>query len=579
MPFGQLFSNVLDFFYEGSRARPGRTVADESTPRAQAPSHHRQHRLSGDGVVFGRKLIERNKAGLPAQVSMIEVLGLDPLKSAFGDKWEMLADHVALIARKVISEDLGPDESFEQSDSLNFVILFSTNNKREAERRAQRIAKKFHAALRSVLPPDHPLGMKATLIDVQVDEPDDDGNPVARRSRDETVMSTETDENGGVVNKSIAYVDGKPVRESVSLLASPDDLVDESTWEWALDDSERADAGTVSLLSPDEPIEENVRVLDMRGGSSDANRSADSVSLLSPDEPMMEDEPTVIRFKEEASREPEVAPPLLAHGVARGDGGLGSERREIMLAVRRKAKGLFSDVKVKYYPMWDHRAGIIRGFVALPTRYDRRADKVLYGEALYPRDDAGVLTGDLDEIVLFAAIDQLRALPAGKSVAPLLVPIHFGILTRADARRRFRVIVSGLDQEQQQFLALELVCMADSFSTTLLPDVEKFIGQFGPWFARVPPQGDRCKPFIQLQPAAVGTNLGKRDSVGAFPTPFARFPARGKIVGAKTFLLGVDQPAHVKAAIDAGYDLLCGEAISQSVDVPLAPYRYIPENE
>ena len=217
--------------------------------------------------------------------------------------------------------------------------------------------------------------------------------------------------------------------------------------------------------------------------------------------------------------------------------------------------------------------------MVLPTRYDRRADKVIYGEALYPRDDAGVLTGDLDEIVLFAAIDQLRALSAGMSVAPLMVPVHFGILTRADICRRFKVIIGGLEKEHQSSVALEPVCTADSFSTTLMPDVHKFMGQFGPWFARVPPQGDRCKSFIQLSPAAMGATLGRRDSAGEFPAPFARFPARARIVGAKTYLLGIDQPAHVKAAIDAGYDLLSGDAVSQSLDVPTDSYRYSRESE
>jgi len=546
MPIGKFLSTVVNFFYEGERADAadgpghGGPYAPPAGRVRRAPAPRRSYHSPNDEIAFQRRLIAQTQSGLPAQVSMIEVLGLESLQQAFGDKWDAVADHVALIARKVIADNLGDGESFVQSDALNFVILFATDNKKSAQRRAQQIARQFHAALRSVLPPDHPLSMKATLLDV-VAETDETGAVVAKRRSAPTPVPDLSAE----VEQQVEYVDDGKSSNTISILAPPEDwLEDESTWSWTAE-AQSGDRRSVSLLSPDEPPAGEERVL--RVGEDEQEKPA------------------------------EIAPPLMAHGTARGDGN-DAARREIVLAVRRKSKGLFADVYVRYQPIWDHRTKSVRAFRVVPCRQDRRSDVVLSGEALYSRDDTGVLTADLDEIVLFAAIDRLRALPAGRTVAPLIVPVHFGLLCQPEFRKRFAIIVRGLDPAFKPLLSFELVTLADSFTPIRIEEIEAYMRRFGQtWLVRVPADGERCKAFIGGPVGAIGTSLGRREPGTELPAKVARFPARAKPVGVRTYLFGAETVDLVRDAVGAGFDLVCGDGVMPPSDQPAPPFTHAVE--
>lgn len=283
------------------------------------------------------------------------------------------------------------------------------------------------------------------------------------------------------------------------------------------------------------------------------------IDITNAPPPLPEDPPTTAESEAEKSAEPPCEAPdnpaarealdsLKSQPTVQMDS-------EAVQRVQQKAATLFNNIKVGYRPVWQagrHRENRIQSILMKD-----QDGELEFGEALYPRNDAGILASDQDMILALAVIAESQKIAQERANRRLVLPIHFGVLTIAENRDQLASLTEGLNDDMRARILIEVVCFGTSYTTALLPDVMSFA-------RRLP--GQLCA-FLRPDPVNINgmENLGFESlwttASDAQPKALAAFASYAKRIGARPGLHDVDEMETFEIAQRSGFELMTGNAV------------------
>jgi hypothetical protein len=140
-----LHGNEADSYPEGKpEAAKSRLLGNAESPVDLA--------VHDQNVGFEEKLslLLRTKNDLLA--GSLELIGLEEIRGALGDKWELLAERVINLAQKELRRSLDPSDFFRRHGAASFLIHFGCLDKAAAEEKTRITAIRIKAALIEQVP-------------------------------------------------------------------------------------------------------------------------------------------------------------------------------------------------------------------------------------------------------------------------------------------------------------------------------------------------------------------------------------------------------------------------------------------
>ncbi len=236
---------------------------------------------------------------------------------------------------------------------------------------------------------------------------------------------------------------------------------------------------------------------------------------------------------------------------------------EISKEIRDKAASIYADVRVAFCPV---------GLVAQASKDGYRCSLTkptqdgghLAGEAVYPRDDGGAVTIDLDKFALLGAHTVLPKLHGGDDSPRLVLPLHFGALRDPRNRQLIVDLLGSTAALAGMPLAIEMVCLSDTFSTTKLAEVRSFLRRLTKQlWVTVPLDGERLEALEYSGLDTIWTVLPRSWEADSVKRQLLLFTDRVGKMGARPGLHGVDQTDTIRLAIESGFEMLTGDMVGR----------------
>jgi EAL domain-containing protein (putative c-di-GMP-specific phosphodiesterase class I) len=172
-----------------TRSPPSSLRRDES-PDEKLPSDPTRpappEQAGAEGQSFDsglRALVENRKASKEALIAgSVAIVGLDDIKAALGERWEISAKRVLTLAHSEIRKRLLPDDIMRSEQDGLFSICFASPNQQEAQEKASRISKEVKQALLRDMPEfSATLVVRKYVTDIALDDLGSDPSSLAER--------------------------------------------------------------------------------------------------------------------------------------------------------------------------------------------------------------------------------------------------------------------------------------------------------------------------------------------------------------------------------------------------------------
>lgn len=173
MELGRILKTIATLFAKndvdaGYVLNHSKRSSPEGSP-ADAPSHGREIRGAlwsepddteqpvaqqekDQGAQFDEKLALLLQSRRNLLAGSLELIGLEEIRGALGDKWELLAKRVISLAESELRRSLDPSDSFRRHGDASFLIHFDGLDKPAAEEKTRRTAARIKAALIEQIP-------------------------------------------------------------------------------------------------------------------------------------------------------------------------------------------------------------------------------------------------------------------------------------------------------------------------------------------------------------------------------------------------------------------------------------------
>jgi hypothetical protein len=144
-----------------------------------------------------RKLIdERQKASGKVLAGSVQLLGMDDIKRAMGDKWEAVAGRAHDIAVRTIRSHLSDEDAYDRSKDDTYILCFAGASKSEAEQKTTRIVSDIKKHLAEQVPEAGDIRVEHQVCELEWTEDLGDDVPIIdvlaaslQRIREETAQA------------------------------------------------------------------------------------------------------------------------------------------------------------------------------------------------------------------------------------------------------------------------------------------------------------------------------------------------------------------------------------------------------
>ena len=136
---------------EGSETAPDDLITDAMGMPAAAAAPGSAVRspavLAAAQAAFEVRLLRIVEDNPKATAGKLQLLDLDSLKAAVGERWQEVADRASAIAEQVIQHRLAPSDVFAPYEETSFVMLFAELNEQQAKLKSAAIAREIREKL------------------------------------------------------------------------------------------------------------------------------------------------------------------------------------------------------------------------------------------------------------------------------------------------------------------------------------------------------------------------------------------------------------------------------------------------
>lgn len=155
-----VFARLANTFSEAE----GMAGDGEKTPPG-APSANNGAHVNGE--VFGARVANAIRARTPSAAGKFQVMRLNRISDAFGDRWPAIQERVMQVAERVLHKRLTRVDCFSRADDCSFVVLFVELTEEQARFKAKSIAEEIQGIVLGEVDNGPNIGVSAAVADVE----------------------------------------------------------------------------------------------------------------------------------------------------------------------------------------------------------------------------------------------------------------------------------------------------------------------------------------------------------------------------------------------------------------------------
>lgn len=254
---------------------------------------------------------------------------------------------------------------------------------------------------------------------------------------------------------------------------------------------------------------------------------------------------------------------------------LESVKQEAEDVYERQRRLLLEEASVVFSPVWNPARRSIVLYRCLLDDWTSR--NTLQNLATFSEPEVlQQAISDLDFLILGRAIHTLHSVLQSNSKTVLLVPVHFQTLAQKARREEYLSLCQKMPKPYSRFLLFETYGVPSQAPTSRVLQVVKALQPFGNGLVvSVPLTEDRA--LFELGTSGIyGVTAALPEIAGNGSGPLAKFVTAATAAGLRTFANGARSIGVAKAAVEAGFDYIDGEAIASKAETPKPAYRWNP---
>ena len=485
----------------------------------------------------------------------IHFLNLDRIRGHFGPRWERTAEHCHGIIEKTLQEYLGRGDFYTRHSEDIYILVFRQLPPDAAKLKVTLIAKRILEKL---------MGSEARLdlmpIRIAVAPP---GQPLTADN-----MSFESVDASQVIAKALDDVENEVPWPDLGPLP---ELNGGPSWQLLKHDGRSGEIGIASSAGvpglsrktggarPAATANERLFAALKRSEGWYAEQEQAIVSRFVEPEPEPEPKPSDRRDWKEAKWE--------TFSVRTLSGKLQTPAAE---PERRPSLYDHIDPEFHYYyqPVWNVGTSLVTTYIcSVGLKVEGRTYAV---DALVPDEARHSVNAQMDRILLRKAICDLGEALAENRRYLVAIPVHYSTLRAMSSWREYLAVCNTIPKDLQQYLVWEITNAAVGGWHSQTHVAVAAIKQFGRAVnMRLPLDHPHFRDLAAAGIHAVGIDLN--DYAAHEAELFVKLDDYARKAGAerlRTYAYGVKSTSLAEAAICAGFDYLCGEAIVGQMAAP-----------
>lgn len=230
-----------------------------------------------------------------------------------------------------------------------------------------------------------------------------------------------------------------------------------------------------------------------------------------------------------------------------------------------------------YTPLWAVRRNAVSSYYARMRLLLAPRD-VLYGHDILRRAASPRDMYEFDLATLARVHAEVQRLGRHRSSAVILCPVHYTTMVNREARQEFLRLCATLPPAAARHLIIEVSGLAEGFPPHTAYEIRHWLKPYcrAAW-AQIPPLPAAVRNMKEAGFAAVGFDA-RHISPARLAATASLFAAAAHGSGLRCYIHALSTPAAALAAVEAGVDLLSGDAIQRPLDKVLTPYRLTRED-
>jgi hypothetical protein len=251
-----------------------------------------------------------------------------------------------------------------------------------------------------------------------------------------------------------------------------------------------------------------------------------------------------------------------------------SVKQEAEDVFERQKRLLLEEASVVFAPVWSPSGQSVVLYRCVLDDWTSRTTLQNLSMFSEPEDLQRAIS-DLDYLLLGRAIQTLHRVLQSNGKTVLLVPVHFQTLAQRARRDEYLQLCQKMPRPYGKFLFFEVYGVPSQTPASrilqiirpLQPHGNALIVSIGATEERV---------LFELGTSGIYGVTLSLDELSGGASLLPKYATAASAVGLRTFAHGARTIGLARAAVDAGFDYLDGEAIATKVEAPKGAYRWNP---
>lgn len=249
-------------------------------------------------------------------------------------------------------------------------------------------------------------------------------------------------------------------------------------------------------------------------------------------------------------------------------------RSDAVADLRRRRKSLDQNTTILFSPIWDVRKELALLHHCRVSTFRHNRLPALWRELVPPEEATGIIA-EMDYLVLTKTLEALHKFRRHNQPAPLLIPVDMRTISSTETCREYIRLLGAVPATYQNYIVLE-VCRVDASVTadriyelvkTLGPHIKELV-------VHLPLDDKRITDIAASGVWALSTDITGIDVLDRSSiVPLRRFAAADGVGGIKTIARGANSIGLAIAAVNAGFTMVEGAAISAPAREPRLEFR------